>query len=116
MTEYQEAERETGGEAGMEPRIVAPKEQPARKSRQAVAKRSRGSASKGEPIPKKGRRESEAEASMPEVVPPSVEEQGEEEEEEEKVPALLSQGLRSRGPVILEGEFAGELVMAEEVK
>ena len=67
----------------MEPRIVVPKEQSARKSRQAVTKRSHGSASKGEPSPKKARRESEAEASMPEVVPPGVEEQAEEEEEEE---------------------------------
>ena len=63
--------RETGGEAGMEPRTVAPKGQPTTKSLQVVAKRSRGSASKGEPIPKKARRESEAEASMPKVVPVS---------------------------------------------
>ena len=55
-----------------------------------MAKRFRGSASKGEPIPKKARRESEAEASMPKVVPPGVEEQGEEEEEEEEVPVLRS--------------------------
>ena len=86
MDEYRAAERETGGEARMEPRTVAPKGQPTKKSWQAVAKRSRGSASKGEPIPKKARRESEAEVSMPEVVPPSVEEQGEEEEEEEGSP------------------------------
>ena len=84
MYEYRAAERETG----MEPRTVAPKGQPAKKSRQPVAKRSRGSASKGEPIPKKARRESEAEASMAKIVPPSVEEQGEEEEEEEEVPVL----------------------------
>ena len=32
MTEYQEAEMEIGGEAGMESRIVAPKGQPAKKS------------------------------------------------------------------------------------
>ena len=82
-----------------------------------MSKRSHGSASKGEPIPKKARRESEAEASMPKVVPSSVEEQGEEEEEEEKVPIIHPRGLRSRGPVILkEGELAGEPVMAEKVE
>jgi len=32
MNEYQEAKRKTGGEAGMEPRTVAPKGQPAKKS------------------------------------------------------------------------------------
>jgi len=101
----------------MEPRTVAPKGQPAKKSRQAMAKHSRGSASKGEPSPKKARRESEAETLMPEVVPPGVEEHGEEEEEEEEVPVLRSRSLRSRGPVILEeGELAGEPVMAEEVE
>jgi len=57
MNEYQEVERETGGEAGMEPRTVAPKGQPAKKSRQVMAKCSRGSASKGEPRPKKAMRE-----------------------------------------------------------
>ena len=66
-----------------------------------MAKRSRSSASKGEPILKKARRESEAEVSMPKVVLPGVEEQGEEEEEEEEVPVLRSRGLRSRGLVIL---------------
>ena len=82
-----------------------------------MAKRSRGSTSKGEPIPKKARRELEAEASMPKVVPSGVEEQGEEEEEEEEVPVLRSRGLRSRGPVILEeGELADEPIMAEEVE
>jgi len=81
-----------------------------------MAKRSHGSASKGEPRPKKARRESEAEALMPEVVPPSVEEQGEEEEEEEEVPVLRSQGLYSRGVILEEGELAGEPVMAEEVE
>ena len=55
-----------------------------------MAKRSRGSASKGEPIQKKARRESEAEASMPEVVPPGIEKHVEEEEEEEEVPVLRS--------------------------
>ena len=40
MDEYQAAERETGGEAGMEPRTVASKGQPAKKSRQSVAKHS----------------------------------------------------------------------------
>jgi len=82
-----------------------------------VSKRSHSSTSKGEPVPKKARRESEAEASMPIVVPPGIEEQGEEEEEEEEVPILRPRGLRSRGPVILEeGELTGEPVMAEEVE
>jgi len=58
MNKYQAAERETGGEAGMGSRAAAPKGQPTKKSRQAVSKRSPGSASKGEPIPKKARRES----------------------------------------------------------
>ena len=117
MDEYQAAERETGGEAGMGPRAAAPKRQPVKKSRQAVSKRSHGSASKGEPIPKKARRESEAKALMPIVVPPGIEEQGNEEEEEEEVPVLHSRGLRSRGPEILEeGEFTDEPVMTEEVE
>jgi len=82
-----------------------------------MAKRSRASSSKGEPIPKKATRESEAEASMPEVVPPGVGEHGEEEEEEEEVPVLRFQGLRNRGPVILEeGELTGEPVIDEEVE
>ena len=83
-----------------------------------MSKRSRGSASKGEPIPKKARRESEAEVSMPIVAPSSVEEQeNEEEEEEEEVPVLRSRSLRSRGPVILEErELVGEPVVAEEVE
>ena len=55
-------------------RAVAPKGQPVKKSQQAVSKRSHGSTSKGEPIPKKARRESEVEALMPIVVPPSIEE------------------------------------------
>ena len=42
-----------------------------------MSKHSRGSASKGKPIPKKARRESEAEALMPKVVPSGVEAQGE---------------------------------------
>ena len=86
----------------MGPRAAAPKGQPAKKSQQAVSKRSHSSASKGEPIPKKARKESEPEVSMPEVVPSSVEEQREEEEDEEEVPLLRPCGLRSRGPVILE--------------
>ena len=82
-----------------------------------MAKRSRSSASKGEPLPKKARRESEAEATMPNLVPPGVEEQREEEEEEEEVLVLRSRDLRSRGPVILEeGEFANEPIMAEDVE
>ena len=105
MEEYQAAEKETGGETGAGPRVAAPKEQPIKKSQQAVSKRSHGSTSKGEPIPKKARRESEAEASMFEVVPSGVEEQREEdeeeEEEEEEIPSLRPRGLRSRGPMIL---------------
>ena len=54
-----------------------------------MSKHSHGSTSKGEPIPKKARRESEAEASMPEVVPSGVEEQREEEEEEEEIPLFI---------------------------
>ena len=84
-----------------------------------MSKRSHGSTFKGEPILKKARREPEAEASMPEVVPSGVEGQREEEEEEEEeeIPLLHPRGLRSRGPVILEeGELAGEPVMAEEAE
>jgi len=65
MNEYRAAERETRGETGIEPRTVALKGQPAKKSRQAVAKCSRGSMSKGEPIPKKARRESELKLRCP---------------------------------------------------
>ena len=89
MDKYQAAEKETGGEAGMGPRAAAPKGQPAKKSQQAVSKRSHSSASKSEPIPKKARRESEVEASMLEVVPSSVEEQREEEEDEEEIPLFV---------------------------
>jgi len=52
------------------------KGQPTKRSRQAVSKRSHNSVSKGEPIPKKARRESEAETSMPKVVLSGVEVQG----------------------------------------
>ena len=62
MDEYQAAKKKTGGETGTGPRAAAPKGQPAKRSRQAVSKRSHSSASKGEPILKKARRESEAEA------------------------------------------------------
>ena len=117
MDEYQAAEKETGGETGTGPRAAAPKEQPIKKSWQAVPKRSHGSAFKGEPIPKKARREPEAEASMPEVVPSGVEGQREEEEEEEEIPPLRPRGLRSRGPMILEeGELADEPATAEEAE
>ena len=57
MNEYQAAEKETGGEIGTGPRAAAPKEQPIKKSRQAVSKRSHGSTFKGESIPKRARRE-----------------------------------------------------------
>ena len=77
-----------------------------------MAKRSHGFSSKGEPSLKKARRESEAEVSMPEVVPPSVE-----KHEEEEVPVLRSRDLRSRGPVILEeGELTDKPILAEEVE
>ena len=117
MTEYQKAERKTGGEVGMEPRrevsrtgatateleprVVAAEEQSTRRSHQAVAKRPRGSTSQGEPSPKKVRRGSEAKVStqMPEVVPPGAEKREEEEEEEEEtVSTLHSRGLRIMGP------------------
>jgi len=90
MSEYQAAGRKTGGEARMEPRreisrrgtaAVEPKlqtattkEQPSKRSRRTVAKRSRGSASQGEPNPKKSKIGSEAKALMPEVVPADAEE------------------------------------------
>jgi len=97
---------------------VTTKEQPAKKSQRAVAKRSCGSAAQGEPRPKKAKKGSEAEVSMPKVVPAGAEEQEEEEEQEEgRVLTLRSRGLRSRGPVILaEGRPVGEPVMAEEVE
>ena len=75
-----------------------------------MAKHSHGSASQGEPRSKKARKGSEAEASMPEVVPSGAEKQEEKEEEEEEE-------VRSRGPALLaEGESVGEPVMAEEVE
>jgi len=79
-----------------------------------VSKRSHGSTSKGEPIPKKARRDSEAETLMSEVVPSGVEEQRDEEEEEEEIPPLRPRSLRSRGPMILEeGELADEPATTE---
>ena len=102
MDEFQAAEKEERGESKREvsltgtaavkpePQIVTTKEQPARKSRRAMAKRSRGSASQGESRPKKARKGSEAEVSMPEVVPASAEEQEEEEEEKGEVLTLRS--------------------------
>ena len=130
MDKFQAAEKEEGGEsrrevsgtgtaaAEPEPLIVMTKEQPAKKSRQVVAKHSRGSASQGEPRSKKARKGSEAEVSLPEVVPAGAEEQEEEKEEEEgEVLSLSSRGLRCRGPTILaEGEPVCEPVMAEEVE
>ena len=53
-----------------------------------MAKRSRGSASKGEPIPKKARRESEVEVSMPKEVPLVIEEQGEKKKRRRKSPSF----------------------------
>ena len=58
----------------LEPRIVTTKEQSAKKSRRAMAKSSRGSASQSKPSPKKARQGSEAEALMPKVVPSGAEE------------------------------------------
>jgi len=117
MKEYQAAEKEAGGETVAGPRAAAPKEHPAKKSRQAVSKRSHGSTSKSEPIPKKARREPEAGASMPEVVSSGIEGQREEEEEEEEIPLLLPRGLCNRGPMILEeGELADEPATAEETE
>ena len=63
-----------------------------------MSKRSHGSTSKGEPIPKKARKESEAEAPLSEIVPYGVEEQREEEEEEEEIPPLRPRGLRAGAP------------------
>ena len=91
MNEFQEAEKEEGHESRREvsrtgtaavepePQKLTAKEQPVKRSRRAVAKRSRGSTSQGEPSPKKARRGSEAEASMLEVVPSDAEEQEEKE-------------------------------------
>jgi len=103
MNEFQEADKEVGGEsrrevsrtkiavAESEPQKLTAKEQLAKRSQRAMAKCSCGYTSQGEPRPKKARRGSEAEASMPEVVPSSAEEQEEkEEEEEEEVPTLCS--------------------------
>ena len=70
-------------------RAAAPKEHPIKKSRQVVSKCSHGSTSKGEPIPKKARRESEAEAPLSDVVPSGVKEQREEEEEKEEIPLFV---------------------------
>ena len=53
-----------------------------------MAKRFRGSTSKSEPIPKKARRESEAEVLMPKVVPPGVEEQGRKKKRRRKSPSF----------------------------
>jgi len=100
-------------------RVIEPKEQSTRRSRQAVAKRLHGSTSQGESSPKKAKRGSKAEAlaRMPEVVPLGAEEQEEAEEEEEALPILRPRGLCSRGPMILaEGKPVGELAMAEEVE
>ena len=86
MNEFQEAEKKEGDEsrrevrrtwiAAAEPelRTVTTKKQPAKRSQRAVAKHSRGSASQGEPSPKKARKRSEAETSMIEVVPADAEE------------------------------------------
>ena len=115
MIDYQVAEKEAEKEAKREASRAASRlesgarvaeEHLIRRTRHAVPKRPRASASQGEPSPKKVRKGSEAEVSaqMPETIPPGTEEQ-EEEEEEEAVLALCPRGLRSRGPAILaEGE------------
>jgi len=123
MTQYQEAERKARREASKtrvasmpEPGAGATEEHPVRRTRHALPKHPRASASYGEPSSKKARKGSEAEdlARMPEIIPPSTEEQEEEEEEEEAVFAIHPRGLRSRSPTIFaEGEPAGQSPMAE---
>ena len=65
----------------------AAEEHPVWRTRPAMPKHPRASASQDEPSPKKFRKGSEAEVSaqMREVIPPGTEEQEEEEEEEEAV-------------------------------
>ena len=78
-----------------------------------MAKRSRGSASQGEPSPKKVRKGSEiaVSAQMPKVFPSGTEEQ---EEEEEAAFSLRPWGLRSREPMFLPNvEPAGQSTAAE---
>jgi len=89
-------------------------EQSTRRTRQAVPKCPRASASKDEPSQKKARKGSEAAAlaQVPEIIPSGVEEQ--EEEEEEAVSNLHPWGLRSRDPAVLtKVEPAGQSVVAE---
>ena len=67
IDEYQAAKREARGETRVESRATAPREQPARKHRQAVPKRSHVATLQAEPAPKKARKNSRAETSMPEA-------------------------------------------------
>jgi len=100
MTEYQEAEEaekearkeasRTRAASGSESGAGAAEEQPTRRTRHVVPKRSRASAFQGEPSSKKVRKGSKAavSAQMPEIIPSGTEEQEKEEEEEEAVPTL----------------------------
>ena len=119
------AKKEARGETGVEPRAAAPREQPARRRRQAVPKRPYGSTSTIEPgststvelAPKKTRKDLGAEASMSEVVTSGVAEQREEEEKEDEIPLVRPRGLRSRGPAILEeGDLADDPTATDEAE
>ena len=81
----------------MEPRAATPREQPASRRRQAVPKRPHGATLQAKPAPKKTRKDSGAETSMPEAVLFGVEEQREEEEEEDETP-LVRSWIAQQGP------------------
>ena len=130
ITEYQEAEWEaekearkefsrTKGASRSESGAGAAVERSTKKTRQVVSKRTRASASLGEPSQKKTRKGSDAASSAQvfEIIPSSIEgKEEEEEEEEEEVSALRPWGLRSRGPVVLaKVESAGQSVVAKGV-
>ena len=114
-----EARKETSrieAASRLESRAGAAKEQPTRRTRQAVPKRPRASASQGEPSQKKGRKESEAIASaqMPEINSSGTEEQKEEEEEEETASSLRPRGLRDKGPAVwAKEEPTGQFTVVE---
>ena len=113
LDEYRAAQREARGETQGKPRAATPREQSARRHRQAVHKRPHGVTLQAEPAPKKARKDLAAE----ETVPSGVEEQREEAEEEDDAPLVRSRGLRSRGPVILEeGELADEPIATDEAE
>jgi len=98
LDEYQAAQREARGEPRMELRAAVPREQPARRRRQAVPKRPQGSTSTAEPAPKKARKDLEAEASRSEAIPSGVEARREEEEEEDEAPLFVLAGCAARAP------------------